>query len=165
MNTQNELDRLIAEIKKEAFQDGWNAAVRAVTVAANEMADKPATRTGSRLKKPATKQRQRRRLKAGAAPSTVVAILQNEPGLTGAGIIAAANKGKAEGRAVAERTIRTALARLKASEKIVQIENRWYLPRNAPTNTTQQDTAGRPESQPAVVSSTDQGGQHAAALA
>ena len=51
------------------------------------------------------------------------------PGLRGVEIVDAA---AAAGKPLKERTVRTALHRLKTSKKLKSFEERWYVPSDAP---------------------------------
>ena len=63
------------------------------------------------------------------AQETVLRIVKAMPGLRGVDIVQKAAEG---GRPVKERTVRTALHRLKNADEIVNVNERWYTPDAAP---------------------------------
>jgi hypothetical protein len=63
------------------------------------------------------------------AQETVLRIVKTMPGLRGVDIV---QKAAENGRPVKERTVRTALHRLKNADEIVNVNERWYTPDAAP---------------------------------
>lgn len=111
-----ELKRLSAAIKsalERVYEAGGKEGVAQFVAKATALA------TGTPAPMPQRKARGRR----AQAPKLVVSVLEQSPGLRGVDIV---KKIQEQGTAVHERTIRTALRRLKKAGVIAQREGKWY---------------------------------------
>lgn len=68
------------------------------------------------------------------AAQVVIDIIKNSPGMRGVEIVAAAANA---GNPVKERTVRTALHRLKTAGAIVSVRERWYITGSSPQPDTE----------------------------
>ena len=120
----DELSRLIAEIEHEAYNKGWSDAVVAMTQAAGQMRA-PTTPGADRIAAIERKhevENTHRRHRRGSIPSAIMAIINESPGLTGAEIAGIAKTKSG----IKERSMRSALRRLRAEGEIVQRQRKWH---------------------------------------
>lgn len=147
--TVEQLEALVAEIEREAYQRGWDDAVRKILAAAQQgtpVAEQSAPEA------PAAKQDK------GATPTydtpiieLVKQIVHDKPGLRGFQVVREITaRDPSVAPEVADRTGRTSLSRLSKRGKIVQRKQRWY-PAKAGADENTED-AGAKENEPAVGS-------------
>lgn len=131
MATEDPFERLIREVEiardtaREAYQRGWSDAITAM---GQMLAELRSGRSGKI--QPSERQETTTPVRRGAVPTAVRQIIEDEPGLTGVGVVQRAQaKGKYK-----ERSIRTALRRLRMDGVIDQRDGRWYLTLQAASN-------------------------------
>jgi len=123
MTTKDDADtsRILAEIRRleqEAYDRGYNDALTAILSAAGRVAEaKPAATSPTPPSPP------RKRGRRPKAPGIVLGVLETKPGMTGVEVVAAV---EATGNTISERTVRTALRRLKGEKRIIQRRKRWF---------------------------------------
>lgn len=116
MRTKHNLNKIAAEIETEAYAKGWNDALATVFASLRNVPKKGGSdATGT----PGTAVRRPRK---DSDAWRVLEQIKKSPGLTGAEIVEALEK---EGTPVKERTVRTALHRLRA-KFIKQQDERWF---------------------------------------
>lgn len=114
MNPRSELDRIIAEIEQRSYRRGWDDAIRHIVNAAKvTLPDGEAPRAASR------------RRREGSGQQVLVDIIRERPGLGGVELVAASEQ---RGTPIKERTLRTALIRLKRGGEIINRNGKWYVP-------------------------------------
>lgn len=121
-NYKEQFSVLLADIELEAYQRGWRDAIAAIAKKAEELmnpttpaADKAAFIEPSAVRKP--------RGRPAKAPAIVKELILGHSGLTGAEIVRLL---VSQGSTVGERTIRTALHRLKKAEAIEKRGDKWF---------------------------------------
>jgi hypothetical protein len=119
---REKIDSLLAEVDRESYARGWRDAIAALQEKAPEMAPIDADKRGNGADvDSAARQRQRGR------PEKAISLVKNEifgePGLRGVDIVRSLEK---KGTPVVDRTVRSALRRLKGSKTVWQRNGRWY---------------------------------------
>jgi hypothetical protein len=121
---REKIDRLLADVERESYARGWHAAIAELQAKAPEIApiDPIAdTRGNGGDVDSITRHRQRGR------PEKAISLVKNEifgePGLRGVDIVRSLEK---KGTPVVDRTVRSALRRLKGSKTVWQRNGRWY---------------------------------------
>lgn len=110
----------------QGYERGWEAGYNMALQRMRELADlrqAPPSPPGPVAQTPTTA------LPSPTAAELIFGIISASPGLRGVEIV---ERTSAAGESVKERTVRTALHRLKMSGKIVNVDERWYLPDAAP---------------------------------
>lgn len=118
------IDSVLAEVERESYARGWRDAIAALQEKAPEMApiDPIAGKRGNGADiDSVTRPRQRGR------PEKAISLVKNEifgePGLRGVDIIRSLEK---KGTPVVDRTVRSALRRLKGSKTVWKRNGKWY---------------------------------------
>jgi hypothetical protein len=121
---REKIDSLLAEVERESYARGWRDAIAALQEKAPEMApsDPNADKRGNGASAdPGAHQRQRGR------PEKAISLVKNEifgdPGLRGVDIVRSLEKKRTP---VVDRTVRSALRRLKGSKTVWQRNGKWY---------------------------------------
>jgi hypothetical protein len=121
---REKIDRLLAEVDRESYARGWRDAIAALQEKAPELApiDPIADKRGNGAEIDSVAcQRQRGR------PEKAISLVKNEifgePGLRGVDIVRSLEK---KGTPVGDRTVRSALRRLKGAKTVWQRNGKWY---------------------------------------
>lgn len=134
-----QIANLVAEAERVAFKKGWDAAITAVTQAAAKIASAPdqATATATiegrdttnRGRAKARPHLRRAWHRKGVTQRLVIQKIEALPGIIGADIARALSP-----QGIKERTIRTALRRLRLEGAIVKKGDGWYKSDEAPSH-------------------------------
>ena len=124
-DTQKQVMALIADIEREAYQKGWDDAVRKILAAAQQgtpLSSQPAPKgMVTEAKKPSPPQYDTPIIEL------VHQIVQEKPGLKGHQVVKnIILLDPTINFKVADRTGRTSLARLRKRNKIIQRNRKWY---------------------------------------
>jgi len=128
MTTSEKLAQLAAELELAAYQRGYRDGLRAAStsiqklMSADAESELPAETSDSGREKP----RIRLRMRKGSDQYRVLDFIEKNPGLRGVQIVERLSASKSDEEPIEERTVRTALHRLKQHGMIVQQENAWY---------------------------------------
>jgi hypothetical protein len=120
---RSQLDAIVSELEDAAYKRALDDALRAITEAvellrrANPISPQPHNTT--------------RRLRAGSDMDKVLAAVKRKPGLRGVELVSVL---KESGTPVEERTLRTALHRLKVRGFLENRETRWFPAESARNN-------------------------------
>jgi transposase len=117
VSNKHNLNKIAAEIAAEAYTKGWNEAISAIMAGVRQVGRKNTISQSEAATAPA-----KRRPRKGSDAMKVLEQIIKKPGLTGAGIVSALENA---GTPVHERTVRTALHRLRG-KFIEQREEAWY---------------------------------------
>lgn len=119
MANKHNLNEIAKAIEAEAYNKGWNDAIKAIMTNIR--------RTGKRfsdqLNGISVPRSASRRPRQGSDTHKVLSRIKHQPGLTGVELVSAL---KEVGTPVHERTVRTALHRLRG-RFIEQRDERWYV--------------------------------------
>jgi hypothetical protein len=135
MNWQSKLQPVISEIERDAYNRGWEDCLANVV----RMAQNPNTPQQPRLDLNDTP-RKLASVGSGGGDRTIASIVEdfvkNHPGQRGNAIVSfVASEVPEKSRKVLDRTVRTALVRLKSKEKIRSMDGRWFHPEGASETT------------------------------
>lgn len=121
---REKIDSLLAEVDRESYARGWRDAIAALQEKAPAMApiDPIADKQGNGANVDSV-ERQRQRGRPEKAISLVKNEIFGEPGLRGVDIVRSLEK---KGTPVVDRTVRSALRRLKGSKIVWQRNGKWY---------------------------------------
>lgn len=129
--------RAIDEAFKDGFRSGWEEAFRAMAQVAAEKAGRdapenfsvPQIRFAEDDAPPRLVSVDEDEEHGPSVHDAVYSLIKQRPGLRGVELISILRKDREH---VHERTVRTALYRLKKAGKIRVVDGRWYTPRNLP---------------------------------
>ncbi len=147
-DSQSDVERLLAEVermKREAYDRGWRDAIGAVRKTMRKEINALSRPSAGAASTTVVKREHR------GVPSMVVNIIKERPGLRGVEIVEAAQ----EHGDTNQRTIRTALRRLRKKGKIEQRDGHWFLP-GAVAETQEEEAAGTEPTTPAAPSTSNQ---------
>lgn len=117
---REEINRLIEIAERNAFQEGWHAAIAAVAESANRLRAGPVAGDAQEQPTPARRQ-------GGRPPSAATVVVEEcikaNPGMNGVDVVKAAQAVDAK---IKERTVRTCLRRLRIANKIWKRNGLWY---------------------------------------
>ena len=124
-DSQKQILALIADMQREAYQKGWNDAVKKILAAAQQgtpLSSQPAPKGPEPVaEKPSSPQYDTPIIQM------VYQIVQEKPGLKGHQVVKAIiSRDPTISLKVADRTGRTSLSRLRKRNKIIQQNRKWY---------------------------------------
>ena len=130
-NWTDKLEPIIAEIEREAYKKGWDAALRHVVDIASNPAQ-PAQRSLPLVSEPLVNNALNgATIAQSSATLTMVdvvgQVVRHSPGLRGTDIVSAIHGvNRDKDRKAMDRTVRTALLRLRKKGAIVSRDGGWY---------------------------------------
>jgi hypothetical protein len=127
---RKEIERLLDDMEREAseaYSLGWQGAIAALQAKLSETASVPPVPTLGEKKGNGSESESKEPQRARGRPERAISLVQgaifSEPGLRGVDIVRTLEK---KGTPVVDRTVRSALRRLREAKVIWERKKRWY---------------------------------------